>query len=82
MWHGFADQLITPLGTIDYYDKVVDTVSNGNDRKTQKFAAAVHGARVAHCGGGTGPQPQNPFQAVVDWVEDGKAPKVIMASES
>jgi hypothetical protein len=55
-------------------------VSNGNDRKTQKFARLFMAPGVAHCGGGAGPQPQNMFQAVVDWVEDGKAPKVIMAS--
>jgi feruloyl esterase len=29
---------------------------------------------VAHCAGGHGPQPQGLFEAVVDWVEQGKAP--------
>jgi hypothetical protein len=36
---------------------------------------------VAHCAGGTGPQPQGLFQAVVDWVEQDKAPETILASK-
>src|SRR4029434_9199503 len=34
---------------------------------------------VAHCGGGAGPQPQNLFGALVDWVEKGVAPDQIRA---
>jgi hypothetical protein len=35
---------------------------------------------VAHCGGGVGPQPQNLFGALVDWVENGNAPETILAT--
>jgi Tannase and feruloyl esterase len=28
MWHGFADQLIVPEGTIDYYDAVTQDAAN------------------------------------------------------
>ncbi|TLY65016.1 MAG: tannase/feruloyl esterase family alpha/beta hydrolase [Gammaproteobacteria bacterium] len=34
---------------------------------------------VGHCGGGDGPQPQGLFEALVSWVEQGKAPDQIMA---
>lgn len=82
MWHGFADQLIVPEGTIDYYDAVTNTISNGKYRKTQQFARLFMAPGVGHCGGGNGPQPQNLFQAVVDWVEDGKAPRTITATRT
>jgi hypothetical protein len=36
---------------------------------------------VAHCAGGSGPQPQDIFQSVVDWVEQGRAPDQILASK-
>jgi len=32
---------------------------------------------VGHCGGGPGPAPQGQFDAVVKWVEDGKAPETL-----
>jgi hypothetical protein len=35
---------------------------------------------VGHCGGGNGPQPQNLFGALVNWVENGVAPDQILAS--
>ena len=82
LWHGFADQLITSEGTIDYYDDVVNTMSRGNYKRTQKFARLFMAPGVGHCGGGAGPQPQNLFPAVVNWVEHGKAPDVILASKA
>lgn len=36
---------------------------------------------VAHCGGGTGPAPRDPFQALVDWVEKGEAPDTLLADQ-
>ena len=61
MWHGFSDQLIMAEGTIDYYDRVVKALGGGY-KHTQEFARLFMAPGVAHCGGGTGPQPQNPFQ--------------------
>src|SRR4029453_4308314 len=37
---------------------------------------------VAHCGGGDGPQPQELFNAVVDWVEHTQAPEAILATKT
>jgi hypothetical protein len=82
LWHGFSDQLITSEGTIDYYDDVVNTMSHGSYTRTQKFARLFMAPGVGHCGGGSGPQPQNLFPAVVNWVEHGKAPNVILASKA
>ena len=80
MWHGFADQLIVPGGSIDYYDAVTRRLG-GSYRHTHSFARLFMAPGVGHCGGGSGPQPQGLFDAVVNWVEHGKAPEVIPASK-
>jgi hypothetical protein len=78
MWHGFADQLIVPGGTIDYYDAV--SRRSGGYERTQEFARLFMAPGVAHCGGGAGPQPQGLFEAVVNWVEHAKAPERVLAT--
>jgi feruloyl esterase len=77
LWHGFSDQLIYPQGTIDYYLRVQEAI--GGKNKTETFARLFLAPGVAHCGGGPGPQPTGLLDAVVDWVENGKAPKELLA---
>ncbi|MGZ8097172.1 MAG: tannase/feruloyl esterase family alpha/beta hydrolase, partial [Methylosarcina sp.] len=83
LWHGFADQLIMPEGTIDYYDEVVNELG-GDYPHTQEFARLFMAPGIAHCGYGinTGPMPQNPFDHVVNWVENGEAPETILAEKT
>jgi pimeloyl-ACP methyl ester carboxylesterase len=78
IWHGDADQLIFPRGTIDYYDRVV--AANGGAKRVDDFARLFMAPGVGHCGGGDGPSPVGLFDAVVEWVEKGVAPKTIQAS--
>jgi hypothetical protein len=80
MYHGFADQLIVPEGSIDYYDAVTQELGGGY-RRTQQFARLFMVPGMGHCSGGNGPQPQGLFNAVVDWVEQGTAPDTILASK-
>jgi hypothetical protein len=67
-WHGLADGLVTPLGSIDYYQRVVAAQggSKGKDwpagnidsaglEKTQQFYRLFLAPGVSHCGGGPGP---------------------------
>ena len=51
-------------------------------RDVQKFYRLFRAPGVAHCGGGVGPQPQNLFGALVDWVENGNAPSQILATNT
>jgi hypothetical protein len=81
MWQGFADQLITPQGSIAYYDAVTNYLGGGY-AQTQQFFRHFMASGVGHCSGGNGPQPQNLFQSVVDWVEQGTAPDTIQASKA
>ena len=75
IWHGLADQLIFPQGTVDYYKRVEAVV--GNRKKTEDFARLFLAPGVAHCAGGPGPQPDRPLDALIDWVENGDAPAVL-----
>jgi feruloyl esterase len=77
IWHGWADQLITPEGTIDYYTRVQQRM--GGAEKTSEFARLFLAPGVAHCGGGTGPQPTGVLDALLAWVEDGRAPETLTA---
>jgi tannase/feruloyl esterase len=83
MWHGWNDPLIMPEGTIDYYNRVVMRTGRGSYKRTSKFARLFMAPGVFHCGGGPGPAPQNDnlFGALIDWVENNKAPETILVSK-
>lgn len=74
-WHGLADQLIFPAGTIHYYDQ-----ARHLDSSVEDFYRVFFAPGVEHCQGGTGPNPNDPLAAVVDWVENGVAPDVLPAT--
>ena len=78
IWHGEADPLIFPRGTINYYERVL--AANGGGKRVDDFARLFMAPGVGHCGGGDGPSPTGLFEAIVDWVEKGAAPKTIQAS--
>jgi feruloyl esterase len=77
LWHGASDPLISPEGTIDYYQRVQRQM--GGAENTAQFARFFLAPGVGHCGGGTGPPPAGQFDAVVKWVAEGKAPEVLNA---
>jgi feruloyl esterase len=79
MWNGWSDQLVTPKGVIEFYNKVEKTV--GNDKKMRDFARMFLAPGVGHCGGGVGPQPTGQLDALVNWVEKGKAPDTLLAEK-
>jgi len=80
IWHGWADQLIFPRGTIQYYERVQQAMGGG--RRTDEFARLFMAPGVAHCGGGTGPAPADPFGALVNWVEHHQAPDQLLATKT
>jgi hypothetical protein len=92
---GTSDQLIMPRGVINYYRQMASRYDDRRDRhfgspfghgkdtefkSVQRFYRLFRAPGVAHCGGGTGPQPQGLFEALVDWVENGNAPERILAT--
>lgn len=78
VWHGLADPLITASGTIDYYNRVLQRM--GGAKETSQFLRVFMAPGVGHCGGGAGPAPTGQMEALVSWVEDGKAPETLLAT--
>jgi hypothetical protein len=78
MWHGEADTLIFPRGTINYFERVL--AANGGQSQVNQFARLYLAPGVGHCGGGDGPAPVGLFEQLVSWVEKGEAPTTASAS--
>ncbi|MEI7057076.1 tannase/feruloyl esterase family alpha/beta hydrolase [Nocardioides sp. CCNWLW239] len=79
MWHGEADPAVPPAGTIAYYQAVTERM--GGLAHTQEFARLFMLPGVAHCNGGQGLDKFDALTAVVDWVENDKAPESLMTSK-
>jgi len=82
---GMNDQLIMPRGVLHYYREMAARYSNRDKpdfKRLQGFYRLFRGPGVAHCSGGAGPQPQNLFGALVNWVENGVAPDQILAQNT
>jgi len=71
-WHGTADPLIFFRGSVDYYQRLETAM--GGARQTGRFARFFVAPGVGHCGGGQGAAPTGLLDAVVRWVEHGRAP--------
>jgi len=73
-----------PRGVIKYYREMASRYgknpNNPDFASLQSFYRLFRAPGVGHCGGGVGPQPQNLFGALVNWVETGVAPDSILAS--
>jgi pimeloyl-ACP methyl ester carboxylesterase len=80
IWHGEADNLIFPRGTVNYFHRVLD--ANGGAQAVDQFARLFLAPGVGHCAGGTGPNPVGAFEAMVKWVEGGVAPETLPASRN
>ena len=52
----------------------------GGAKKAAEFIRLFMAPGVAHCGGGTGPTPTGQLEALLAWVEEGKAPERILAT--
>lgn len=75
LYHGWSDPDLSPLNTINYYERVVATVGKDSPDFVRLFM--VPG--MQHCGGGPGPNHFDALTALEQWVEDGIAPTRIVA---
>jgi len=78
VYHGWNDQLITPLNSIDYYNSVAAKMG-GAARIDGSFRLFMAPA-MNHCSGGDGPSRFDAVAALEQWVEQGKAPERMVAS--
>lgn len=79
LWHGWSDQHISPQSTLAYWDAMRDTMGG---RTVDSFARLYLFPGMAHCGGGDGPNVTDVLTPVMAWVESGKAPNRIVASNA
>ena len=76
--HGWSDQFIGPRNTINYYQSVAERMGAA---KTIDSVRLFMAPGMAHCGGGTGPSVFDAVETMVNWVENGKPPEQIIASQ-
>ncbi|KAI9040095.1 tannase and feruloyl esterase [Aspergillus affinis] len=76
-WHGLADEIIPPNGTIAYYQEVLEL-----DPSAHEFYRFFEAPGVGHCAGGSGPFPNEIFKELIAWVEDGVVPERLNASSA
>lgn len=80
LYHGWADPAIPPQGTLAYYQAVQDTM--GGLARVQSFGRLFMLPGVYHCQGGTSPSRVDYLTPIVAWVEQGKAPTQLIATQT
>ena len=90
LYHGWSDPLVPAMGTIDYYQRVVNTVGKTKAGSSVRLFMAPG---MDHCGGGPGPNDFGQFDAgngdpesnlaaaLQRWVEDAVAPEQVIATK-
>ncbi|GAA5164822.1 tannase/feruloyl esterase family alpha/beta hydrolase [Viridibacterium curvum] len=79
LWHGLGDPHISPLTTIAYHEALQQRFG---DAALQSFERLYLLPGVAHCSGGEGPSQIDLLTPMLEWVEQGKAPGAIIASQA
>jgi feruloyl esterase len=95
-YHGWNDQLIAPLNSVNYYQSVESTLDGadkaaaniksgsssekGGSSKVQASYRLFMEPGMNHCQGGDGPSNFDMLNALEQWVEHGQAPDRIEAS--
>jgi len=78
-YHGVSDPWFSALSTIDYYRRLA--TDNGGEEKVLDFARLFLVPGMGHCDGGDATLDQfDLLGALVDWVEQGKAPQSVIAT--
>jgi hypothetical protein len=79
VYHGWADQGVSPLNTLDYYAQV-HTRQGGLD-KTREWFRLFMVPGMFHCRGGNAPNTFDFMPAIMAWVEKGEAPNGVVATQ-
>jgi len=83
VWHGWADAIVTPYKTVDWYEKL--SADMGGEEAVGEFARLFMIPGMDHCGllpgpGGVDQWSIDPLGALEAWVEGGAAPGTLMKS--
>lgn len=80
LYHGWADDSISPLSTLAYYAALQQRM--GGLESTQPFARLFMFPGVYHCSGGEGSRHWDMLGPIIGWVERDEAPMQIVATQS
>jgi len=78
LYHGWADQQVAPLSTVQFRDSVLEATSGKGNSAEWIRLYMVPG--MAHCSGGEGPDTFDKIGVMEKWVENGQVPAEIIAS--
>ena len=78
-YHGWADALVNPQMSVDYYESVMKKMGA---RHTREFYRLYMIPGMFHCAGGVGCDRADWFTPLADWVEKGIAPGAIQSSRT
>jgi len=80
LYHGFADAIVSPQDTINYYERILDEQDLTPDEE-ESFIRLFMAPGMGHCGGGPGPNVFDALSPLVQWVERGVAPTRLVATK-
>ena len=84
-YHGWSDPDIPPGNSINYYESVVRRAGRNNTyglRDTKEFYRLFMVPGMQHCTGGPGTPRFDALGALEQWVEQNKAPELILAGHA
>jgi feruloyl esterase len=76
-YHGWNDQQISPVNSVNYYNSVVKTVGKNAVKSSYRLYMQPG---VKHCRGGNGTDIFDAVRVLENWVEQGKAPDRISST--
>ena len=79
LYHGWSDPNVPSENTVNYYNKVVDTL--GGTSKTGDSMKLFMVPGMGHCSNGEGPNVFDMLGALEQWVEKGSAPQSVVATK-
>ena len=80
MYHGWNDQFVSPVNSVNYYTSVLDaSATKGRAADSIRLFMAPG---MNHCRGGEGPNTFDAVGALERWVEKGQAPDRLDASHA
>ena len=81
LYHGWGDDAISPISTINYFREVAAVTTGGKAAdKAGDFVRLFLVPGMGHCNGGPGPTAFDGVGAIARWVENKQAPAQLLGS--